>query len=65
MPLVQGMHANAQSVSGLVSGSEEFVVKVNVQQGLVLRPLLFIFVLEASLVTRILLWGPLGGPLCQ
>ena len=36
-------------------------MKVSVYQSSVLSSLLFIIVL----VTRVLLWGPLGGPLCQ
>ena len=62
--LVQGMDANAWSHVRIGDGySEEFEVKVGVHQGSVLSPLLFIIVLEAS--SRVPLWGPLGGPLCQ
>ena len=62
MRLVQGMYANARSRVRVGEGySEEFEVKVGVHQGSVLSPLLFI-VLEA--LSRIPLWGPLGGPLC-
>ena len=43
--------------------SEEFEVKVGVHQGSVSSPLLFITVLKA--ITRVPLWGPLGGPLCR
>ena len=46
--LVQGMYANARShVRVGEEYSEEFEVKVGVHQGSVLRPLLFIIVLEA------------------
>ena len=63
MRLVQGMYANAQSHVHVGEGyNEEFEVKVGVHQGSVLSPLLFIIVLEA--ITRVPLWGPLGGPLC-
>ena len=62
--LVQGMYANARSSVRVGEGySEEFEVKVGVHQGSVLSPLLFIIVLEA--LSRIPLWGPLGGPLCR
>ena len=48
MRLVQGMYANAQSRVHVGEGySEEFEVKVGVQKGSVLSPLLFIIVLEA------------------
>ena len=47
----------------LVSSTVKFEVKVGVHQASVISPLLFIIVLEA--ITRVLLWGPLGGPLCQ
>ena len=61
--LVQGMYANALSRICVGEGySEEFEVKISVHQGSVLSQLLFIIMLEASWV---LLWGPLGGPLCQ
>ena len=61
--LVQGMYANARSRVRVGEGySEEFEVKVGVHQGSVLSPLLFIIVLEA--LSRVPLWGPLGGPLC-
>ena len=52
--MVQGMYANAWSHVG--EGYRDV-------RGSVLSPLLFIVVLEAF--TRVLLWGPLGGPLCQ
>ena len=46
--LVQGMYANARSQVLVGEGfSKEFEVKVRVQQGSVLSPLLFIIVLEA------------------
>ena len=46
--LVQGMYADAWSRACVGEGySEEFEVKVDVHQGLVLSPLLFIIVLEA------------------
>ena len=46
--LVQGMYANARSLVHVGEGySEEFEKKVGVHQGLILRPLLFIIVLEA------------------
>ena len=48
MQLVQGMYANAWSRVRVGEGySEEFEVKVGVHRGSVLRPLLFIIVLEA------------------
>ena len=48
MRLMKGVYANAQSHVRAAEGySEEFEVKVGVHQGLVLSPLLFIFVLEA------------------
>ena len=46
MPLVQGIYANARSHVG-ERYSEEFEMKVGVQQGMVLSLLLFILVLEA------------------
>ena len=47
MQMVQGMYANAQSHVHVGEGySEEFKVKVDVHQGTVLSPLLFIIVLE-------------------
>ena len=47
--LVQGMYANARCRVRVGEGySEEFEVKVDVHQGSVLSPLLFIIVLEAS-----------------
>ena len=62
--LVQGMYADAWSRVHVGKGySEEFEVKVGVQQGSVLSPLLFIIVLEA--LSQVLLWGPLGEPLCR
>ena len=61
--LVQGLYANAQSRVRVREGySEEFEVKVGVHQGSVLSQLHFIIVLEA--LSRVLLWGPLGRPLC-
>ena len=46
--LVQGMYSNARSRVHIGEGyNEEFEVKVGVQQGSVLSPLLFIIVLEA------------------
>ena len=46
--LVQGMYSNARSRVHVGEGhSEEFEVKVDVHQGSVLSPLLFIIVLEA------------------
>ena len=46
--LVQGMYANARSPVRVGEGySEEFEVKVGIHLGSVLRPLLFIIVLEA------------------
>ena len=46
--LVQGMYSNARSHVRVGEGySEEFEVKVGVQQGSVPSPLLFITVLEA------------------
>ena len=64
MRLVQGMYANARSHVRVGEGySEEFEEKVGVHQGSVLNPLLFIIVLEA--LSRVPLWGPLGGPLCR
>ena len=46
--MVQRMYANAWSCVHVVEGySEDFEVKVGVQQGSVLSPLLFIIVLEA------------------
>ena len=63
MQLVQGMYANAWSHIHVGKRySEAFEVKVSVHKGLALNPLLFIIVLEA--LSRNLLWGPLGGPLC-
>ena len=48
MRLVQGMYANARSLFRVGEGfSKEFEVKVRVNQGSVLSPLLFIIVLEA------------------
>ena len=48
MRRVQGMYANARSRVRVGEGySEEFEVKVDVHQGSVLSPLLFIIVLEA------------------
>ena len=48
MQLVQGMYANVQSRAHVGEGfSQEFEVKVKVQQGSVLSPLLFIIELEA------------------
>ena len=48
MQLVQGIYANAQSHVRVREGySEEFEVKVSINQGSVLSPLLFIIVLEA------------------
>ena len=48
VPLVQGMYSNARSSVRVGEGySEEFEVKVGVQQGSVLSLLLFIMVLEA------------------
>ena len=45
---MQGMCANARSHVPVGEGySEEFEVKVNIHQGSVLSPLLFIIVLEA------------------
>ena len=46
------------------ASSEEFEVKVGVHQGSVPSPLLFTIVLNWSLITRVPLLGPLGGPLC-
>ena len=64
MRLVQGMYANARSRVRVGEGySEEFEVKVGVHQGSALSPLLFIIVLKA--LSRVPLWGPLGGPLCR
>ena len=46
--MVQGMYANTQGQVHVGEGySEEFKVKVDVHQGSVLSPLLFIIVLEA------------------
>ena len=46
--LVQGMYANVRSRVRVSEGySEKFEVKVDVHQGSVLSPLLFIIVLEA------------------
>ena len=65
MRLVLGMYANARSHVHVGEGySEEFKVKVGIHQGSVLSLLLFIIVFEAF-VTRVPLWGPLGGPLCR
>ena len=62
--LVQGMYANAPSRICVGEGySEEFEVKVAVHQGLLLNPLLFIIMFET--LSRVPLWGPLGGPLCR
>ena len=62
--LVQGMYANARSHVRVDDRcSEEFKVKVGVHQGSVLSRLLFSIVLEA--LSRVPLWGPLGGPLCR
>ena len=48
MQLVQGMYANARSRVCVGEGfSQEFEVKVEVHQGSILSPLLFIIVLEA------------------
>ena len=48
MRLVQGMYANARSHVRFGEGySEEFEVKIDVHQGSVLSPLLFIIMLEA------------------
>ena len=48
---MQGMYANARSRVRVGEGySEEFEVKVDVHQGLVLSPLLYIIVLEFDCV---------------
>ena len=48
MRLVQGMYANARSQVCVGEGfSKEFEVKIGVNQGSILSPLLFIIVLEA------------------
>ena len=60
--LVQWMYANARSCVHVGKGySEEFEVKDSVHQVSILSPL--IIMLEA--ISRIPLWGPLGGSLCR
>ena len=59
MRLVQGMYANARSRVRVGEGySEEFEVKVGAQPTALHH-------CACSLITRVPLWGPLGGPLCR
>ena len=60
--LVQGMYENVWSRVRVGEGlSDEFEVKVDVYQGSVLSPLLFIIVLEA-LSQEFSSWSTLGAP---